>query len=76
MRLQCTNHCRRIKRNNTHIISHIKSNQPSRTNSINKTIRIQLDEIPSNFQFSADNEYSTDENTKYLEEKACIIHIH
>ena len=27
------------------------------------------DELPSNFQFSADNGYSTDENTTYLEEK-------
>ena len=27
------------------------------------------DEMPSNFQFSADNGYSTDENTTYLEEK-------
>ena len=25
--------------------------------------------MPSNFQFSADNGYSTDENTTYLEEK-------
>ena len=27
------------------------------------------DEMPSNFQFSADNGYSTDQNTTYLEEK-------
>ena len=27
------------------------------------------DKLPSNFQFSADNGYSTDENTTYLEEK-------
>ena len=27
------------------------------------------DEMPSNFQFSADNGYSTDQNTNYLEEK-------
>lgn len=27
------------------------------------------DELPSNFQFSVDNGYSTDENTTYLEEK-------
>ena len=27
------------------------------------------DKLPSNFQFSADNRYSTDENTTYLEEK-------
>ena len=73
MGLQYTNHCRRIQMNNTHIIRHTKSNRLFRTNSINRTIRIQFkeiyDEMPSNFQFSADNGYSTDENTKYLEEK-------
>ena len=31
--------------------------------------------MPSNFQFSADNGYSTDENTTYLEEKGIDGHI-
>ena len=74
MGLQCTNHCIRIQRNNTHIIRHTKSNRPFRTNSTNRTIKIQFkkgiyDELPSNFQFSTNNEYSADENTTYLEEK-------
>lgn len=33
------------------------------------------DELPSNFQSSPDNGYSTDENTTYLEEKGLDGHI-
>ena len=54
-------------------LNYIKSNRPFREDSIieqleNNSSKI-YEEIPSDFQFSTDNGYSTDENTSYLEEK-------
>ena len=67
MGLQRTNHRGRIQRNNPIFIHYTKSNRPFRADSINRTIKKKnnltriYNELPSNFQFSADNGYSTDE---------------
>ena len=50
----------------------IQSNRPLRTCSINGTSTIKFNrnitmKMPVNYQVSADNGYSTDENTEYLE---------
>ena len=50
----------------------IQSNRPLRTCSINGTSTIKFNrnitmKMPVNYQVSADNDYSTDENTEYLE---------
>ena len=72
MGLQCTNHCKRIQRI---ILSLYVTQNPTDhfefppIEQIKSNLEGIYDEIPSNFQFSADNGYSTDENTTYLEEK-------
>ena len=59
--------------NNSHNIPNTKSNRPFELIPSIEQLENNLEGIyngmPSNFQFSADNGYSKDENTTYLEEK-------